>query len=289
MMAAMAARPGGVRVLAEGLALGESPRWHDGRLWVCDWGTHELLAYDADGGGREVVATVDALPFTIDWLPDGRLLVVAGSQGRLLAGQPDGSLVPYADLGGLSPFPWNEVTTDAAGNAYVNGIGFDLMAGGAPAQGFVALVPPDGEPRLVADDLAFPNGMALTGDRSTLLVAESYAGRVSAFPVRSDGSLGDRRTWAAVDRSAPDGLCLDAEGAAWFADVPNRCCTRVAEGGVVLDRVELDRGCFSCALGGPDGRTLYVVAAEWTGTAGAGAARTGQVVALEVDVPAPAR
>jgi sugar lactone lactonase YvrE len=289
MMVAMAGRSGRGRVVADGLALGESPRWHDDRLWLCDWGTHELLTFDADGGDREVVATVDALPFTIDWLPDGRLLVVAGSQARLLAAGPDGSLAPYADLGALSSYPWNEVVADAAGNAYVNGIGFDLMAGGEPAEGFVALVTPDGGARLVADGLMFPNGMALTADGRALLVAESYAGRVTAFPVDRDGSLGDRWTWAAVDGSAPDGGCLDAEGALWFADVPNRCCTRVAEGGAVLDRVDLDRGCFSCALGGPDGRTLYVAAAEWTGTAGAGTTRTGQVVAVEVEVPALAR
>lgn len=272
------------RVLLDGLVLGESPRWHDGRLWLCDWGARELIAVGADGT-PETVARVDAFPFCIDPLPDGGLLVVAGSDRRLLRRAPDGTLTPYAELGALCDRPWNEAVVGRGGLVYANCIGFDLMSGEQPADGLVALVSPDGTARTVADGLAFPNGMAITPDGTVLLVAESYASRVTAFDIAADGGLTGRRTWAEADGSAPDGIALDAEGALWFADVPNRCCVRVREGGEVLRTVRVDRGCFSCALGGPqDGPTLYVTAARWNGPAGAEAARTGQLLAL----PAPA-
>ncbi|MET7966499.1 SMP-30/gluconolactonase/LRE family protein [Micromonospora sp. NPDC005305] len=180
------------------------------------------------------------------------------------------------------------MVTDARGNAYVNTIGFDFPAGDY-RPGAVALVPPDGAARLVADDLAFPNGMVLTPDGGTLIVAESYAGRLTAYDVAADGSLGGRRFWAAVPDSAPDGICLDAAGAVWYGDVPNRCAVRVAEGGRVLDRVDLDRGCFACALGGPDGRTLHLVATQWSPAALSGGPRTGQVRTLRAPAPAAAR
>jgi len=267
------------RILMNGLVLGESPRWHDGRLWVCDWGAHEVIAVDPDGH-REVVVRVPAFPFCIDWLPDGRLLVVAGSDRRLLRREPDGSLVPHADLAGLCDRPWNEVVVDGRGNAYVNCIGFDMMGGEEAADGILALVTPEGSARQVADGVAFPNGMAVTPDGSTLILAESYRSRLTAFDIEADGGLTNRRVWADLDGAAPDGICLDAEGAVWYADVPNKCCVRVREGGEVLQTIVLDRGCFSCALGGEDGRTLFMTAAEWPAAAStADGARTGQVLA----------
>ncbi|MET8911474.1 SMP-30/gluconolactonase/LRE family protein [Micromonospora sp. NPDC004551] len=271
-------------ILVDGLAFGESPRWHDGRLWLADWGAGEVLTVDT-AGRTEVVARVDGLPICFDWLPDGRLLLVAGGAGRLLRREPDGALRTHADLGALVPHPWNEVVTDTRGNAYVNTIGFDFPAGDY-RPGAVALVAPDGGARLVADDLAFPNGMVLTPDGRTLIVAESYAGRLTAYDVAADGTLGGRRVWAAVPDSAPDGICLDAAGAVWYGDVPNQCAVRVAEGGRVLDRIELDRGCFACALGGPDGRTLHLVTTQWSPAALSGGPRTGQVRTLRAPEPA---
>ncbi|GAA4987843.1 SMP-30/gluconolactonase/LRE family protein [Kitasatospora paranensis] len=277
------------RVLLEGLVLGESPRWYDGRLWLCDWGAGELLAVDADGH-RETAARIDAFPFCIDPLPDGALLVLAGSDRRLLRRAPDGTLTPHADLRPLCDRPWNEVAAAGGGTAYANCIGFDLMTGEKPAGGIVALVAPDGSARTVADDLAFPNGMAVTPDGGTLLVAESYAARITAFDIAPDGGLTGRRVWAAVEGSAPDGIALDAEGALWFADVPNRRCVRVREGGEVLQTVDTDRGCFSCALGGPAAEPLlFVTAAEWRGTAGATEARTGRLLAVPAPAPAAQR
>jgi sugar lactone lactonase YvrE len=267
-----------LKTLMTGLAFGESPRWHDGRLWVCDWGAQELIALDAEGGS-EVMLRVQSFPFCIDWLPDGRLLVVSARDGRLYRREPDGSLVTHAELGALSGKPWNEVVVDGRGNAYVNNIGYDFGAA-EPGPGIVAVVAPSGSARQVADDVAFPNGMAVTPDNSTLIVAESHASRLTAFDIATDGSLSSRRVWAEIPGAAPDGICLDAENAVWYGDVPNRCCVRVREGGEVLQTIHLDRGCFACMLGGRDRRELFMVAAEWPGAADpSSGSRTGQVLA----------
>jgi sugar lactone lactonase YvrE len=270
-----------LQTLMTGIAFGESPRWHDERLWLSDWGASELIAVDLQGNS-EVVERVEALPFSIDWLPDGRLLIVAGSD--LLRRDPDGSLATHADLSGLSEHAWNEIVVDGRGNAYVNCVGFDFPGGGF-APGSVAVVTPVGAARQVADDVAFPNGMAVTPDNSTLILAESYGKRLTAFDIAGDGGLANRRVWADLGDGVPDGICIDAEGAVWYADVPNQRCVRVREGGEVLATVELDRGCFACALGGAGDTTLFMVAREWQGTTSLGdGARTGQVVMA----PAPA-
>jgi sugar lactone lactonase YvrE len=265
-----------------GLALGESPRWHDGRLWVCDWIAGEVIAADADGGAREVVLRMPSFPFCIDWTADGRLLVVSGREARVLRLRSDGELVTHADLSPVSTKPWNEIVVDPRGNAYVNCSGFALGSEDF-APGLIALVQPDGTAREVAGGVAFPNGMAVTPDGSTLIVAESYGRCLTAFDIDPDGGLSGRRTWAALGDGVPDGICLDAGGAVWYADVPNACCARVREGGELLERIELDRGGFSCALGGADGRTLFIVAAEWGGAQSMGdGRRTGVVLATAV-------
>ena len=273
------------QVLMTGLSFGESPRWHDGRLWFADWGAQELIAVDTEGAS-EVVARIESFPFCIDWLPDGRLLVASAADQAVLRPEPDGSFVTHADLSGLSEHAWNEIAVDARGNAYVNNIGFD-MAGGEFAPGIVAVVTPDGSARQVADGLAFPNGMAIAPDGSTLIVAESYAAVLTAFDIESDGSLSNRRAFAELgEGAAPDGICLDAEGAVWYGDVPNRHCRRVREGGEVLETIELDRGCFACALGGADGRTLFMITREWKGMESFGEEEpSGQV--LTAPAPAP--
>ena len=274
-------------VVLTDLAFGESPRWHDGRLWFANWGTGEVLAVDLGGRG-EVVAQLPAptIPISLDPLPDGRMLVVDGPNAALLRREPDGSLVRHADLSGVGEM-FNEIVVDARGNAYVNGGSSDFSQ-----PSIIALVTPDGGVREVAGDIAFGNGMAITPDGATLIVAESWAQRLTAFTVGPDGSLGERRVWAELGAGTPDGICLDAAGAVWYADVPNQNCVRVAEGGAVLDTVQLDRGGFACALGGPDLRTLYVLAAEFHGfdTMEADiAARTGQLLAVTVDVPGAGR
>jgi sugar lactone lactonase YvrE len=272
------------RTLLTGLALGESPRWHDGRLWVSDWVAQEVVAVDLDGK-HDVMARVPSFPACIDWLPDGRLLAVSGGEARLLRMEPDGTLVTHADLSGLDDPPWNDIVVDGRGNAYVNSTGFDFPHGEF-ATGIVALVTPDGVARQVADGTSFANGMAVTPDNSTLILAESYANRLTAFDIAPDGGLSNRRVWADLAGGVPDGICLDAEGAVWYADVPNRCCVRVREGGELLQRVQFGLGCFACMLGGPDGTTLFVVAAEWSGPEGmTGTEPSGRVLAVDVEVP----
>jgi len=272
-----------VRTLLTGRGLVESPRWHGDRLYFSDWTAGEVVAVDLDARS-EVVARVQSLPLCTAWTPDGRLLIVSSRDGLLLRREPDGTLVTYADLGRPG---WNDIVVDGRGNAYVNRGDFDPMAGEAFRPGFVHLVTPDGSVREVADDIAFPNGMAVTPDNSTLIVADSYRHSLVAFDIDADGGLSHRRVWADLDEGTPDGICVDAQNTVWYADVPGRQCVRVAEGGKVLHTVDLDRGGFACALGGPDGTTLFIVTAEWRGmtetemvTPG-----TGQVLATEVEIP----
>src|SRR5262245_64441691 len=274
------------QVLMEGIAFGEQPRWHEDRLWFSDWGPPEVLAVDLEGN-YEVMLQAPAFPCCVDWLPVGRLRIGSAREGRLWRQEPGGSLVTHGDLGSVSkPAAGNELVVDGRGNAYVNGGGFDLMAGEPFAPGIVALVTLDGSARQMADGLAFPNGMLVTADNATLIVAESYAKRISAFDIAADGSLSRRRGWGALGDGVPDGICLDAEGAVWYADVPNKCCVRVREGGAVLQRIDFDRGCFACMLGGADGRTLFMVVREWRGLQQAtDNSLTGQV--LTVKGPAP--
>jgi sugar lactone lactonase YvrE len=273
-----------LQILTTGLVFGESPRWHNGRLWFSDMGANEVAAVDLEGT-REVVALVPAMPMGTGWLPDGCLLIVSALDGRLVRRKPDGSLVTHADLTTLGEHPWSDMVVDGRGNAYIGNIGFDFP-GSEFAPGIVALVTPDGSAQQVANDVAFPNGMVVTPDNSTLILAESYANRLTAFDIATGGSLSNRRVWADLDDGVPDGICLDAESAVWYGDVPNKRCVRVREGGEVLQAIDLNRGCFACMLGGVDRRTLFLMAAEFSAASMAGdGPRTGQV--LTVEAPAP--
>jgi sugar lactone lactonase YvrE len=269
------------RVLLSGLGFGESPRWHEGRLWFCNWGTAEVVALDPAGESEVVARVPTTLPYSIDWLRDGRLVVVSGREARLLREDDEGALQPYVDLSEFGDV-FNEIVVDRRGYAYVNGGRIDAETGQF-LPGVVVVVGPDGSVRQVADDIHFGNGMAVTADNATLIVAESHAGRLSAFDIGADGGLSRRRVWADLGDGAPDGICLDAEGAVWYADVPNRHCVRVVEGGGVVDSIDVDRGCFACMLGGADGDTLFIMAAEWRGMEHMfDGDRTGQVLAVTV-------
>src|ERR1700754_346507 len=207
-------------LVIDGLGFPESTRWHDGRIWLCNWGAGEVLAVTGDGS-REVVAQVSprTLPFSIDWLADGRLLIIDGPQKQLLAQAVDGTLELVADLSDRGAGPFNEMVVSATGNIYVNG-----------GTGSVVCVGPDGSVREATDGLRWPNGMALLDEERTLVVADSHAQHLLAFDVGDDGLLSGRRVWAELEH-APDGICTDSDGAVWVASVPGRHCIRVAEGG----------------------------------------------------------
>ena len=283
-----------VATLTEGLAMGESARWHDGRFWCSDWVAGEVLSVAVDGadvGKPTIVTRSTSFPFCFDWTADDELLVT-GRRGLERLG-PDGQLVPHTDLSQLSEYGWNEIAVHPTGAAYVNGINFDMMGADGmnfelgSKRGLIAVVTPDGGTRIVADTVAFPNGMAITPDGATLLVAESFASRVSAFNVEADHSLTGRRVWAEIDGGA-DGVSLDADGALWCATQGG--ATRLAQGGQILQQIELDRPAFSVALGGPNGTTLFMVANEWNGPENIGKGpRTGVIYMTEVDVPAANR
>ena len=278
------------KVLLSGLGIPESPRWHEGRLWFSNWIDRQVVAVGLDGK-PEVMLTRDPdshpMGYSIDWLPDGRLLVTGD---KLRRREPDGSMVTHAEQRA------NEIVVDGRGNIYLNGADFNFVAGEAPRPGYIKLITPDGELRQVAGDIQFPNGMVITPDDRTLIISESFAGRLTAFDIGTDGSLSNRRVFA--DGLGPDGICLDAEGAVW-ASTGGFSVARVAEGGEVLQRVELgeNRAPFALMLGGPDRRTLFVMTAEWRAADGhvanldrlANGPRTGEILTLQVSVPGAGR
>ena len=218
--------------LAEGFAFLEGPRWRDGKLWVSDMHDDRVLAVDL-AGRRETVVEVPGQPSGLGWLPDGRLLIVSMTDRRLLRLDAAGLSV-VADLSGVATFHCNDMVVDAHGRAYVGNFGYDFEAGMPPRAATLALVLPDGTVHVAADDLAFPNGTVLTPDGRTLIVAESFAARLTAFDVAADGTLSRRRIWAALEGAVPDGICLDAEGAIWVASPLSKEVLRVREGGEVV-------------------------------------------------------
>ena len=282
-----------------GLSFTECPRWRDGRLYVSDFYPHRVLAVAMDGSA-ETLAHVPQQPSGLGFLPDGRMLIASMRDRKVLRREGDGSLVEHADLSGLAPWHLNDMLVNHDGQAWVGNFGFDLMGGAQALTTVLMCVEPDGTARVVADRLGFPNGMVLTPDGRTLIVAESTMNRLSAFNVAS-GSLGERRTWAAFgDPPAstdvgemfgqvavvPDGICLDAEGAVWVADAAHGRLVRVAEGGRILEERKTDGvGVFACMLGGDDGRTLFASVAPTFHEAEASANHRASILMTTVEVP----
>ena len=276
-----------LRTIIDGLAFGEGPRWHDGRLFVSDMHGAQVLAID-DAGASAVVARVANQPSGLGWLPDGRMLVVSMTDRRVLRMEADGSLVEHADLSGLAPWHCNDMTVDGRGNAYVGNFGWDLIDRTTPHRRTnVILVRADGSFSEVAGDLNFPNGMVVTPDGDTLVVGESGAGCLTSFRIAADGSLHDRRLWATLPQgSAPDGICLDAAGAIWSACPMTGTVWRIADGGEILDQVHLPEGekAYACTLGGAERRTLFICASSSHMPDECRARRDARVVAVEVEV-----
>jgi sugar lactone lactonase YvrE len=290
--------------LVSGYTFFESPRWHDGQLWLSDFYTHQVLRVNLQGGVTPV-AEVPGQPSGMGWLPDGRLLVVSMRERRILRQEADGRLVTHADLSPLAGGHTNDMVVDALGRAYVGNFGFDLMGGGTPQTATLARVDPDGSVHAVARDLYFPNGSMITPDGQTLIVGETMGNRLSAFDIRPDGSLGPRRDWARFGappaltdmgsvlgslQAAPDGATLDAEGAVWFADAIGHRVVRMAPGGEILASLSTGaQGAFACTLGGPDGRTLFVCVAPDFHEQARQAAREAAIWTIPVSVPGAGR
>jgi sugar lactone lactonase YvrE len=274
----------GLEVLLDGLAFPESPRWHDGRLWLSEKRAGRVLAAGLDGS-HETVVHVDGEPGGLGWLPDGSLLVVAMATRSVVRIDAAGKLETVADLSAITTCRCNDMVVDGSGNAYVGDFGYDLLGGAPPEPGVLVVVPPDGPPHIVARDLHFPNGCVITPDGATLVVAESAANRLTAFSVTPDGGLTDRRVFADLGTTVPDGICLDASGAVWVADPLGNAVVRVVEGGEVLERIATEQGAFACELGGPDGRTLFVCTYDAAASASATPKPVGRVEITSVDVP----
>ncbi len=276
-----------------GLSFGEGPRWHDGRLWLSDFYRHAVLAIDSNGNA-ETIVEVPNQPSGLGWLPDGRLLVVSMLDRRLMRLDPSG-LIEHADLNGVAAFHCNDMVVDDQGRAYVGNFGFDSAAYVAehgpdslrtepgPPAARLALVGTDGTVQVAAEGLQFPNGSVITPDGRTLIIAETYAGRLSAFDIAADGTLSNRRVWASLEGAAPDGICLDSEGAVWFANPRANECLRVSEGGAILDQVQTSQRCFACALGVRDRMTLYLVTAPGSGCGAV--AEQGAIERVRVETP----
>lgn len=281
------------RVLASGLHFGEAPRWHDGVLWYSDFFDYAVKTVDLDGRVQVRVSMSDR-PSGLGWLPDGRLLIVSMTARSLL--RLDGhQLVVHADLSSIATFHCNDMVVDSVGRAYVGNFGFDLDTNeinGTIAEvlathtgATLARVDPDGSIHAAADGLMFPNGTVITPDGRTMVVAESFGNRLTAFDIGDDGSLSNRRLWADLAKRVPDGICLDSHGAIWVANPITNECFRVAEGGEVLDVIETDNRCFACMLGGPDRRTLFMLTSQYSLAVEAAVRRTGNVLVAEVDTP----
>ena len=269
-------------VLLEGLVFPEGPRWRDGKLWFSDMHAHRVMTVDLSGN-TETIVEVPGAPSGLGWLPDGRLLIVSMTDRRLLRLDP-GGLTQVADLSKLATYHCNDMVVDAQGRAYAGNFGFDFLEQPfTPAE--IVLVTPQGDARVVADDMAFPNGTVITPDRRTLIVGESFAARLTAFDIEPDGSLSGRRLWAQLPRGLPDGICLDADGDIWVASPIGGEVLRVREGGQVTDSIPVSTQAFACMLGGPDRRTLFVLTAETSHPDEARAKKSGRIEIVKVDVP----
>jgi sugar lactone lactonase YvrE len=269
-------------LLLDGLAFPESPRWREDKLWFSDMYDRRVMTVDLNGR-VESVCTVPQQPSGLGWLPDGRMLVVSMLDRRLMCLGPAG-LTAFADLSDLAPSQCNDMVVDQQGRAYIGNFGFNFFDE-PPKPTVLILVTPDGQKRIVADGLMFPNGAVITGDGTTLIVGESYASRLTAFTIRPDGSLTDRRVWAELQRATPDGICLDAGGAIWIASPGSSEVLRVCEGGRVTHRIPLETQPVACMLGGPDRQMLFILEAPVIRPGKGLARKPGRIETVRVEIP----
>ncbi len=264
-------------ILVNGLGFPEGPRWHEDRLWFSDMSMSRVMAVDLSGRLEKIV-DVPGQPSGLGWLPDGRLLVVSMSDRRLMRLDSDG-LSEVADLSRLAPFHCNDMVVDNLGRAYIGNFGFDFGSGAPFVPAAIIMVPPEGDARTVAENMIFPNGTVISPDGRTLIVAETFGSRLSAFDIEPDGSLKNHRVWAKLESVTPDGICLDAKGAVWVASPFTSEILRICEGAKITRRLKLKTRPYACMLGGEDRKTLFLM------TAGGTKQNSGQIEFFRVDVP----
>lgn len=276
-------------LLVDGVDFGEGPRWHDGRLWYSDFHQAAIYTVDADGTRTAVFSDLADRPSGLGWMPDGSLLVVSMTERKLLRQAESGDLVVHADLSELASWHCNDMVVSADGNAYVGNFGFDLESSASFRHAELILVRPDGSAEVAAQEMAFPNGSVITPDGRTLIVGESFSGGYVAFTIEADGSLTDRRRWADVPGTAPDGCTLDEAGGIWFSDALGSQVVRVEEGGRVTHTVATPQPTFACMLGGDDGRTLHVLCAPGSRPDEVAGKGLGGIHTMRVDHPRAGR
>jgi sugar lactone lactonase YvrE len=286
------------RELTGGIYFGEGPRWRDGRLWFSDFYAHAVKSVSLAGDLRTEVE-IDDQPSGLGWMPDGSLLIVSMTKRQVLRRAPEGRVAVHADLGHIATFHCNDMVVDASGGAYVGNFGFDLDAAiasrGVPdvlanhPTAKLAYVSSDGQTRVAAEDMHFPNGPVITPDGKTLIVGETLAAVLTAFDIGANGDLSNRRVWAPTTPAVPDGICLDAAGAIWVANPIAPQCVRIAKGGEVLEIIETGQACYACMLGGDDGKTLFMATADSSDHEAAAKTQTGRILVATVDRPRAGR
>ncbi len=270
-------------LFCDGLAFPESPRWRGNKLWFSDMYACQVMTIDLEGR-LELVCNVPQQPSGLGWGPDGRMLVVSMLDRRLLCLQPEG-LRLFADLSDLAPSYCNDMVVDQQGRAYVGNFGFNFLEKQGPKPTVLILVTTDGQKKVVADDLLFPNGTIITPDGSELIIAESYAARLTAFSISPDGSLNNRHIWAELPGATPDGICLDSEGAIWIASPGTSEVLRIREGGRVTHRIPVEIQPVACMLGGWDRKTLFILEAPIIKPERGRARKRGRIEIVEVQIP----
>ena len=273
-----------VQTLLDDLVFAEGPRWHKGALWFSDMYALEVIRVEMTGRADTVVH-VPNQPSGLGFDLAERLLIVSMKDKKVMR-HVDAGLEEVADLSHLAGGFCNDMVVDAHGRAYVGHFGFDLNGKASFEHASLIAVEHDGKSRIVADHLSFPNGTVITPDGKTLVVAETFGRRLTAFDIADNGDLENRRSWAELPQgTAPDGICLDAEGAIWVASPPTNGCLRLAEGGEILESVKVDQGAYACMIGGVDTPLLFVLTSPSSSAHECRSLRGAQIETAHILVP----
>ncbi len=277
-----------METLLDNLTFPEGPRWHNNKLYFSDFFTHRVISVDLEGH-HETIVEVPNQPSGLGWMPDGTMLVVSMTDRKLMRFS-NNQLSEFADCSKLAAFHCNDMIVDKKGNAYIGNFGFNTYNNEDLKSTNLILVRPGEDPVVAAKDLFFPNGTVITPDDKTLIIGETYAARLTAFDIDTDGSLSNRRVWAELSQiqddyhPLPDGICLDEEGAIWLASPSTNEVIRVKEGAQLLERVPVSTNAYACVLGGEDRKTLFVCTSGGTDIESCTEKREGKIETLRVNV-----